>query len=222
MKLKAVEIEKVSEQLGASNPLDLKPFIQCKDHSVSRETFALYLDEKRDMLVTIPQPPKDQLPGYYESEDYISHTDSKRNLLEKVYHLVRQFSLKKKEKLITRVNQGEGRVLDVGCGTGDFLKVCEQTGWTIAGVEPNEKARQVALSKTNLKNCYGSIEELIDSNPESFDVITLWHVLEHIPNLADFIAKIKTVLKPRWCFDHCSSQFQKRRCSALWFFLGSL
>ena len=194
--MKAVEIEKVSEQLGASNPLDLKPFIQCKDHSVSRETFALYLDEKRDMLVTIPQPPKDQLPGYYESEDYISHTDSKRNLLEKVYHLVRQFSLKKKEKLITRVNQGEGRVLDVGCGTGDFLKVCEQTGWTIAGVEPNEKARQVALSKTNLKNCYGSIEELIDSNPESFDVITLWHVLEHIPNLADFIAKIKAVLKP--------------------------
>lgn len=194
--MKAVEIEKVSEQLGASNPLDLKPFIQCKDHSVSRETFALYIDEKRDMLVTIPQPPKDQLPGYYESEDYISHTDSKRNLLEKVYHLVRQFSLKKKEKLITRVNQGEGRVLDVGCGTGDFLKVCEQTGWTIAGVEPNEKARQVALSKTNLKNCYGSIEELIDSNPESFDVITLWHVLEHIPNLADFIAKIKAVLKP--------------------------
>jgi 2-polyprenyl-3-methyl-5-hydroxy-6-metoxy-1,4-benzoquinol methylase len=136
------------------------------------------------------------LASYYESEDYISHTDSRRNLLEMAYQMVREFSLKKKEKLVTRVNHGKGRILDVGCGTGDFLKTCEQSGWSIAGIEPNEKAREQALRKTNLKDYKGTIEEMIETRPESFDVITMWHVLEHVPNLTEFLTKVKTMLKP--------------------------
>jgi len=196
MKLKAADIQQISEQLGAASPIELNPFLQCKDHSVSRETFSLFKDAERDLLVTLPQPSEKSLPDYYQSEDYISHTDSKRNLLEIAYQLVRQFSLKRKVKLITRVNQGQGRILDVGCGTGDFLQACEQAGWSIAGIEPNEKARQLASTKTNFKDYQSTVEELIESNPESFDVITMWHVLEHVPNLADFINKIKSLLKP--------------------------
>lgn len=196
MKLKAADIQQISEHLGAASPVELNPFMQCMDHSVSRETFSLFKDAERDLLVTLPQPSEKNLPDYYHSEDYISHTDSKRNLLEIAYQLVKQFSLKRKVKLVTRVNQGQGRILDVGCGTGDFLQACEQKGWSIAGIEPNEKARQLASTKTNFNDYQRTVEELIESNPGSFDVITMWHVLEHVPNLADFIDKIKSLLKP--------------------------
>jgi len=194
--LKASDIQQISEQLGAASPVELDLFMQCKDHSVSRETFSLFKDERRDLLVTLPRPAEKNLPDYYQSEDYISHTDSKRNLLEVAYQLVKQFALKRKVKLITRVNQGQGRILDVGCGTGDFLQACEQSGWSISGIEPNEQAIRLALTKTNFKDYERTVEALIDSNPESFDVITMWHVLEHVPNLADFINKIKSLLKP--------------------------
>ncbi len=196
MKLKAADIQRISEQLGAASPVELEPFLECEDHCVSRETFSLFKVVKRDLLVTLPQPSEEKLPEYYESEDYISHTDSKRNLLEIVYQFVKQFSTKRKVKLVTRVNQGRGSLLDIGCGTGDFLKACEDSGWSVSGIEPNERARQLAASKTNFKNYCGTIEELIDSGSEGFDLITMWHVLEHVPNLADFIVKIKTVLKP--------------------------
>ena len=196
MKLKAEDIQEISERLGAKSPVELEPFLQCRDHSVSRETFSLFKEINRDLLVTLPQPSEASLPGYYESEDYISHTDSKRNLLEAAYQLVRHIALKRKVKLIARVNHGQGRLLDIGCGTGDFLHACEQSGWSIAGIEPNEKARKLASSKTTLKEYHGSIENLLESGPESFDVVTMWHVLEHVSNLADFIGKIKTVLKP--------------------------
>ena len=194
--IKPAEIERISEQLRSSKPLDLEPFMRCEDYSVSRETFSLFRDPERDLLVTVPQPSGQDLPRYYESEDYISHTDSKRNLTEQVYHWVRSYSLKKKQKLVSRVNHGTGSLLDIGCGTGDFLKECETTGWSVAGIEPNEKARELAAGKTNTDNYFQSIDELIDSKPQSFDMITLWHVLEHIPNLYDFIDKIRSVLKP--------------------------
>ena len=147
MKLKAADIQRISEQLGAATPVELEPFLQCQDHCVSRETFSLFKDVKRDLLVTLPQPSEENLPEYYESEDYISHTDSKRNLLEIAYQAVKQFSIKRKVGLVSRVNQGQGSLLDVGCGTGDFLKACEDSGWSIAGIEPNEKARQLASDK---------------------------------------------------------------------------
>ncbi len=196
MKVKVEDIHKISQQLGAPGSLDLEPFLQCKDHSVSRETFTLFRDRKRDLLVTVPQPSEEKLPSYYESEDYISHTDAKRNLIEKIYHQVRKHSLKKKEKLVTRVNQGTGKILDVGCGTGDFLKVCEESGWSIAGVEPNDKARELAEAKTNMKEYHENIEDLIAAESGSFDVVTLWHVLEHIPDVAELIKKIQRILKP--------------------------
>ncbi len=176
--------------------MELEPYLQCEDHTVSRETFSLFKDKKRDMLLTIPQPAQGDLPRYYQSAEYISHTDSKKNLVEKLYHVVRQLSIKRKAKLINRVNHGVGRILDMGCGTGDFLKFCEDAGWSIDGIEPNEKARQIASEKTRFKDYKATIDELIDSSPEKFDVITLWHVLEHIPDLKDSIVKIKTLLKP--------------------------
>jgi 2-polyprenyl-3-methyl-5-hydroxy-6-metoxy-1,4-benzoquinol methylase len=165
-----------------------------KDYSVSKEEFELKINEEFGFLETIPQPSKEDLPRYYESEDYISHTDTKRNLFEKVYHLVRSISLKRKLKLINTLSKDSKMLLDVGCGTGDFLLTAKQNGWNVKGIEPNPQAREIANSKTN--NAVSNIESLLDLEKQSFDVITLWHVLEHLPNLEEHIQLFQSLLKP--------------------------
>ena len=98
-----------------------KHFLTVKDYSVSQETFDLYHDEELDMLITHPQPSLENLGKYYESVDYISHTDSKRSLFEKAYHFVKSIALKNKLNLINSLQSDKGSVLDIGAGTGDFL-----------------------------------------------------------------------------------------------------
>src|SRR3970282_935480 len=98
-----------------------KHFLTVKDYSVSKETFDLFHDEELDMLITSPQPSLDSLGKYYESVDYISHTDSKRSLFEKAYHFVKSIALKNKLDLINSLQSDKVRILDIGAGTGDFL-----------------------------------------------------------------------------------------------------
>jgi 2-polyprenyl-3-methyl-5-hydroxy-6-metoxy-1,4-benzoquinol methylase len=169
-------------------------YLTVKDHSVSGEEFQLIFNEELDMLETFPQPKAEKLSDYYESEDYISHTDTKRNLLEYVYHSVRKIALKKKLKLINSFNSETKSLLDIGCGTGDFLETALNANWTITGIEPNAQARTIANSKTN--NAVFQTEYLHQLNPNSFDVITLWHVLEHLPDLEHQIKLVKSLLKP--------------------------
>ena len=167
-------------------------YITVKDHSVSSEEFQLLVNSEFGYLETSPQPSPDKLPEYYKSEEYISHTDTKRNLFEKVYHAIRKISLKRKLKLINSF-QSEGKnLLDVGCGTGDFLQIAQQKKWTVFGIEPNEDARQIANSKTN--NSVFNIEKLLEFPKHSFDVISLWHVLEHLPNLDEHISILISLL----------------------------
>ena len=171
-----------------------KIFITVKDHSVSKEEFQLVHNNEFDMLETHPQPSPDKLPEYYKSEDYISHTNTKRNLFEKVYHLVRDISLKRKLKLINSFSSKEKNLLDIGCGTGDFLQIAKHDGWNVYGIEPNEKARNTSNIKTN--NSVFEADHLLKLTPESFDVITLWHVLEHLPKLEEHISILKLLLRP--------------------------
>ena len=170
------------------------PFLEVKDHSVSGENFQLIENLEYGFLETTPQPSLESLPNYYKSEDYISHTDSKRNLFEIVYHLVRKISLKQKLKLINTSTSTQKNLLDVGCGTGDFLRVAKQNHWSVSGIEPNKQARQIANNKTD--NSVFEIEHLLKFQAESFDVISLWHVLEHLPNLEEHIQVFKKLLKP--------------------------
>lgn len=169
-------------------------FIKVKDHSVSGELFDLIENKTYGYLETVPKPSLDKLPEYYKTEDYISHTDSKRNLLEKVYHSVREISLKQKLKLIDSFQTTHKNLLDYGCGTGDFLKTAHQNGWHVSGIEPNEDARLIANKKTN--QAVLDLSQIKTFKPQSFDVITLWHVLEHIPNLQEQILVLKSLLKP--------------------------
>lgn len=167
-------------------------YLSVKDHSVTGETFQLLYNKELEMLETFPQPTPEELPRYYQSEDYISHTDSKRNFFERIYHFVKEISLRQKLKLIESIHPEKRNLLDVGCGTGDFLRIAQQHNWTVSGIEPNERARDIANAKTDNR-----VNDVIHGpkfrNP-SFDVITLWHVLEHLPDLHEQLKLYKELL----------------------------
>ncbi|RBP34693.1 2-polyprenyl-3-methyl-5-hydroxy-6-metoxy-1,4-benzoquinol methylase [Oceanihabitans sediminis] len=176
-------------------------YFKVKDYSVSGEEFELVQNKSYGFLETVPQPKEENLSEYYKTEDYISHTDSKRNLFEKAYHLVRSISLKRKLKIINsfseRANNFDSSekksLLDFGCGTGDFLQTAQKNNWKVLGIEPNQQAREIANSKTT--NAVFNSEHLNKIEDQSFDVITLWHVLEHVPNLEEQISVFKKLLK---------------------------
>ena len=168
-----------------------QPFLTVKDYSVSQETFDLVYDQQLDMLITTPQPSLENLGKYYESVDYISHTDSKRSLFEKAYHFVKTIALKNKLNLINSLQLDKGSILDIGAGTGDFLLVAKNNGWHTIGVEPSEKAKAIAKKKG-----VSFVEDTSELGDHSFDVISMWHVLEHVPNLENQIKELKRLLKP--------------------------
>ena len=168
-----------------------KHYLTVIDYSVSKETFDLYYDQDLDLLITSPQPSPENLGRYYESNDYISHTDSKRSLFEKAYHFVKGIALKNKLNLINNCSSSKGNLLDIGAGTGDFLLTAKQNGWETIGVEPSEKAKGIAIGK-GIKFS----DSTQDLESHSFDVITMWHVLEHIPNLEIQIKELKRLVKP--------------------------
>lgn len=166
---------------------NLEPYLVCKDYTVSHEEYQVMFNKEFDMLVTIPVPKN--ISDYYKSEDYISHTDSKKSLFDKVYQAVKNITLKRKLKLINSFNTKSKKVLDVGAGTGDFLKVCKMNSWEIFGSEPDSGARNIAAKKgVNLE------KDLSKFQNQQFDVITLWHVLEHVENLQEYITTLKSLL----------------------------
>ena len=171
--------------------LNKKHFLTVKDHSVSKEIFDLYHDEELDMLITSPQPELQNLGKYYESEDYISHTDNKRSLFEKAYHFVKNIALQNKLNLINSEQSQKGKLLDIGAGTGDFLLTAKNNGWETIGVEPSERAKNIAKQKG-----ISFVEEISTLENHSLDVITMWHVLEHVPDLEHQIQELKRLLKP--------------------------
>lgn len=168
-----------------------KIHLSVKDYLVSGEAFNLTYNEELDFLKTVPQPKEEDLHKYYESEEYISHTDEKRGVLSFLYQTVKKWSLINKTNLIGKENNGVGSLLDVGAGTGDFLIAAKNNGWKVFGVEPNKNALKLASEKgieleLNLDKFVGN----------QFDVVTLWHVLEHIPNLEETVIKLSNLVKP--------------------------
>ena len=170
--------------------------IICKDHSVTQEQFVIVRCSSCNLLFTNPRPEPGQLPKYYESDEYISHTSKANSIINLVYKVARYFTLRNKEQLVSKyIGPTKAKsILDYGCGTGHFLEHCKTKGWNIRGIEPNEQAREQANKHTSNHVVSGLIE--LDSN-NKFDAITLWHVLEHVPNLNETIAKLIGLLKTK-------------------------
>ena len=151
--------------------------MKVKDHSVSKEEFELRWNDSLHCFETYPKPHPDHLPAYYSSEDYISHTDRKETLIERLYHLIRSYNIKWKESVINKHGMPKGaKLLDFGCGTGDFLNHMKFEGLEVFGVEPNDMAREIASSKLS-ENVFESLSSM---DTFRFDCITMWHVLEHV------------------------------------------
>lgn len=163
----------------------------CDDHSVSGESFALVKCNKCDLVFTNPRPDQDSLPKYYQSDEYISHTDKANSLINIAYKIVRKYTLSRKVKLIDKTNGQTGCLLDFGCGTGDFIKEAIKNKWHAYGYEPDPKARNIAANKNK-----GQILDTIEKTDLSFDIITAWHVIEHVSDLKKTIKRLKKLLKP--------------------------
>ena len=189
------------------------------DYSVSKEKFTLSQCDNCSLIFTNPLPDENEIGKYYQSENYISHTDTRKGLINTLYHAVRNYTLNKKVALIKKQNNNKkGKLLDIGCGTGYFLETAHRNNWEISGFEPDNTAREIANTKLNYK-IVGKLEEVID---KEFDVISLWHVLEHIHQLDFTINKLKTLLKHNGTIiiavpniESWDSQYYKEKWAAL-------
>ena len=159
-----------------------------KDHSISKEEFEIKQCSNCSLLITTPRP--EELSHYYQSDDYVSHSSKSTNLINKIYLVARTYTIKCKLNLVNSL-QPKGSALDIGCGTGAFLSTLKKNGWKVTGVEPNNEARQKATHETN-QTIHSSYESIKDQ----FTLITLWHVLEHLPNLDLALKKIYDLLEP--------------------------
>jgi 2-polyprenyl-3-methyl-5-hydroxy-6-metoxy-1,4-benzoquinol methylase len=170
----------------------LKEFLTVKDYSITKEEFKIAQCEGCNFKFTNPRPDLFTISKYYESDNYISHSDTHNGLINKVYQTVRVYTLSKKLALINRLRP-HGKLLDIGAGTGAFLKFCKDNGWSIMGIEPDASAKRIALETNNISLYNEDVLEGIDDN--SYDIITMWHVLEHVHGLKERVGELKRILK---------------------------
>jgi 2-polyprenyl-3-methyl-5-hydroxy-6-metoxy-1,4-benzoquinol methylase len=169
-----------------------KEFLNGKDFFLTGQPFTVVECTACGFRFTNPRPDEGEIRPYYESPDYIAHKADKGTLIEAIYKVVRKFALRNKYRIVKSSSSGN-KILDIGCGTGEFLHFCKQKGLITTGIEPNLQARNFATGQYGL-NVYD--ETYLKKIPSaSFDIITLWHVLEHVHQLKEYLQQILFLLK---------------------------
>jgi len=169
--------------------------LKIKDHSVSGEFFDVFECPQCSLRFTKDAPSDDKIGRYYQSENYISHSNTRKGLVNSLYHMVRNRTLATKLHLLQeKTGLQQGHHLDIGAGTGAFVQYMNKRDWESTGIEPDPTAREMA--KTNHQTILLPAESFEQFFPESFDAISLWHVLEHVHNLYPYLNQIKKILKP--------------------------
>jgi SAM-dependent methyltransferase len=173
----------------------IRKIFAAKDYTVSGELFTLYSCNDCSFVFTQDIPSPGEIGPYYASQNYISHSNTQKGLINNLYHKVRKLTLVSKRKMIVaETGIKKGSLLDVGCGTGAFLNEMKTAGWEITGLEPDETARN------NARELFGiqprPSQELFSLPAQSFDAITMWHVMEHVHQLYEYTEQLKKLLKP--------------------------
>ncbi len=174
------------------NSGNFEPYLTCKDFTYSNQEFEIQKCPGCHLLITNPRPDPSSIGNYYKSADYISHTSKARNIFDHVYLKARAFNLNWKHHLITTRRPGTA-LLDFGCGTGEFAKKMQTKNWDVMGVEPSQLALDKARTLIGANRIYQTLDEIPN---RQFDVITLWHVLEHIGQPLQLLTRLKGRLKP--------------------------
>ncbi len=172
----------------------LQKVFTARDHTVSQEQFEIWQCAGCCLRFTQNVPENDAIRKYYLSDNYISHSNSSKGIVNRMYKLVRYFTLVSKRKFVERITGvSKGTLLDIGAGTGAFLNEMHLAGWKVEGVEPDGESikRAAALYGLQLK----SQDHLFDFPEQSFDAVTLWHVLEHVHELHRYIEQLKVLCK---------------------------
>lgn len=164
---------------------------EIKDFAVSQESFNISSCTNCGVKFTNPRPTEEIIAPYYDFPEYFSHDDKAKNLTQLIYQSVRKYTISQKIKHLNSLKPLKGKYLDYGCGTAELLSKADENGWKVMGIEPNDKARNLANSKLN-GNVYASIDELPN---DKFDIITLYHVLEHVHQLRETAKKLVKSLK---------------------------
>jgi 2-polyprenyl-3-methyl-5-hydroxy-6-metoxy-1,4-benzoquinol methylase len=183
------------------------PFVECIDYTVSKDKFKIVQCEC-GFRFTNPRPEEAEAGKYYQSEDYISHSNTKKGLVNNLYQVARKFTLKRKLKLVNEVSgKQNGNLLDLGCGTGEFLNTCKESGWKVEGIEPSPDARAFASQQYGLT--VHEVNKWDQFSDATFDVVSAWHVLEHVYQLEETAKQVKRILSPDGTFvvalPNCSS-----------------
>lgn len=165
------------------------PFLTCKDYTVSQEHFNIVSCNSCGFKFTNPRPDNEVLGNYYKAESYVSHTNSKKGIINKLYHIVRNYTLKSKIKMVSGY-VSRGTILDYGCGTGMFLSAINKAGWETYGMEPDDDARKIASENGN--NVFSDKDRMKTYiTDKKFNAITLWHVLEHVTDMEETLSFFK-------------------------------
>ncbi|MEP7237757.1 MAG: class I SAM-dependent methyltransferase [Ferruginibacter sp.] len=167
--------------------------LTAKDYTVSQNNFSIWQCNACTLRFTQDVPEQEAIGAYYASDNYISHSDTKKGIINSLYHLVRKRTLGAKRRLvINETGMPKGKILDIGCGTGAFLQSMKEADWEITGLEPDTIARNKAAE------LYGihpqEPDKLFELNAASFNAITMWHVLEHVHELHAYIKQIADLL----------------------------
>lgn len=173
----------------------ISPVLVAVDHTVSQESFDVWHCSTCQLRFTQAVPDENAIGSYYQAESYISHSNTRKGLVNRLYQMVRDFTLVQKRKLIQQVSGLKtGSLLDIGCGTGEFLGTMQTAGWKCLGLEPDPGARKQA--KENFQLAVHPSDHLFELAAEQYDVISMWHVLEHVHRLHLYLDQIKSCLKP--------------------------
>ena len=196
----------------------LEPTLTCVDSYASGEMFKLYRCAHCGFLMTQDAPAEEEIGRYYAVADYISHTDTRKGAMNRVYHWARRYMLRRKALLVEReAHLTTGRLLDIGTGTGYFPAEMQRRGWQVEAVEKSAEARQFAKTHFNLEV---KPDHTLHTLPQgAYQVITLWHVMEHLYNLEETWQQLYQLLDEKGVLivavPNCSS-WDARKYGAYW------